>query len=71
MMRARLRPSDLRAEANRLIKAGKMPTLDELRAAIAEAKRNPPSDFDEKALDARLDEDADTLLVRNRKGGQQ
>jgi hypothetical protein len=66
MKRPTLKPSDLRAEAQRLIKAGKMPTLETLLAIIAEVKRNPKGcplpDFDD---------DADTLLVRNRRGGSQ
>ena len=64
--RPRLKPSDLRAEAQRLIRAGKMPTLQQVLDAIDEVKRNPRGveipDFDE---------DTDTLLSRNRKGGQQ
>ena len=64
--RPRLKPSDLRAEAQRLIRAGKMPTLQQVLDAIDEVKRNPRGveipDFDE---------DTDTLLLRNRKGGQQ
>jgi hypothetical protein len=64
--RPRLKPSDLRAEAQRLIRAGKMPTLQQVLDAIDEVKRKPRGieipDFDE---------DTDTLLLRNRKGGQQ
>lgn len=64
--RRRLKPSDLRAEAQRLARAGEMPTLQQVLDAIDEVKRNPRGveipDFDE---------DTDTLLLRNRKGGQQ
>jgi hypothetical protein len=38
MKRPTLKPSDLRAEAQRLIKAGRMPTLDQLLEAIFEVQ---------------------------------
>ena len=41
MKRPTLKPSDLRAEAQRLIKAGKMPTLDQLLEAIFEVRSDP------------------------------
>jgi hypothetical protein len=66
MKRPTLNPSDLRAEAQRLIKAGKMPTLDQLLEAVFEVRSDPhPMPI------ADFDEDADTLLVRNRRGGSQ
>ena len=66
MKRPTLKPSDLRAEAQRLIKAGKMPTLDQLLEAVFEVRSDPHT-----MLIADFDEDADTLLVRNRRGGSQ
>ncbi len=47
-----------------------MPSLNEVFAAMVEVKRNPPR-FVCADLDARLDDDAETLLIRNRKGGTQ
>jgi hypothetical protein len=66
MKRPTLKPSDLRAEAQRLIKAGKMPTLDQLLEAVFEVRSDPHT-----MPIADFDEDADTLLVRNRRGGSQ
>jgi hypothetical protein len=70
MKRPTLKPSDFRREADRLIRAGKMPFLNEVCAAMVEVKRNPPRSVCAD-LDARLDDDAETLLIRNRKGGTQ
>ena len=66
MKRPTLKPSDLRAEAQRLIKAGKMPTLDQLLEAVFEVRSYPHT-----MPIADFDEDAATLLVRNRRGGSQ
>jgi hypothetical protein len=66
MKRPTLKPSDLRAEAQRLIKAGKMPTLDQLLEAVFEVRSDPHT-----VPIADFNEDADTLLVRNRRGGSQ
>jgi hypothetical protein len=68
MKRPTLKPSDLRAEAQRLIKAGKMPTLDQLLEAVFEVRSDP---HPHTMPIADFDEDADTLLVRNRRGGSQ
>jgi hypothetical protein len=68
MTRVTLKPSDLEREARRLLKAGKMPTLQQVLDAIdgvgdlQGAERGPVADFDE---------DAETMLLRNRRGGQQ
>ena len=74
--RPRLKPSDLRAEAQRLIRAGKMPTLQQVLDAIDEVKRNAAphcvATSDPQGVEIPdFDEDTDTLLLRNRKGGQQ
>jgi hypothetical protein len=66
MKRPTIKPSDFRAEAQRLIRDGKMPTLKQVLDTIDEVKRNPAHvpmrDFDD---------DAETMLIRNRKGGSQ
>jgi hypothetical protein len=60
-MKPTLKPSDLEREALRLIKEGKMPTLQQVMDVIAGVKHNPhvvaPHDFDG---------DAETMLIRNR-----
>ena len=40
-MKRELTSSDLRAEAQRLIRTGKMPSLSQVLDAIREVKRNP------------------------------
>ena len=73
--RPRLTPSDLRAEAQRLISAEKMPTLQQVLDAIDEvrnaARLRQTLRSDPRVEIPNFDEDADTLLLRNRKGGQQ
>jgi hypothetical protein len=67
-MKPMIKPSDLEREAQRLIKAGKMPTLARVREAIEEVRQRPRG----IALrDFSFDDDADTMLLRNRKGGTQ
>lgn len=44
VLMTKLRPSDLRAEAQRLIHTGKMPSLAQLLDAIREVKGNPKHD---------------------------
>jgi hypothetical protein len=39
MAKKRIKPSDLRQEAERLIAAGEMPSLEKLLEAIAEARK--------------------------------
>jgi hypothetical protein len=65
-MKPTLKPSDLEREAQRLLKAGKRPTLKQVLDAIGEVKRNPHN-----LSAADFDDDAETLLIRNQKGGQQ
>ena len=66
MTRPTIKPSDFRAEAQRLNRDGKMPTLKQVIDTIDEVKRTPAHvpmrDFDD---------DAETMLIRNRKGGSQ
>jgi hypothetical protein len=50
----KITPSDLRAEAQRLIDAGKMPTLDELLEAVAFARQKYASKIKEARFEARL-----------------
>jgi hypothetical protein len=64
-MKPTLKPSDLEREALRLIKAGKMPTLRQVMDAIAEVKAYPHI-----VHVADFDDDAETMLIRNRKGGE-
>jgi hypothetical protein len=59
-------PSDLRAEAQRLIREGKMPTLKQVLDAIEEVKVHP-----HYVPIADFDDDAETMLIRNREGGAQ
>lgn len=65
-MKPTLKPSDLARESQRLIKAGKMPTLQQVMNAVAEVKAHP---YGTPVAD--FDDDAETLLLRNRKGGSQ
>jgi hypothetical protein len=38
-MEKKIKPSDLRAEAQRLIKAGKMPSIDQLMGVVSEIRQ--------------------------------
>lgn len=44
VLMTKLTPSDLRAEAQRLIRAGKMPSLSQVLDTIREVKGNPKHD---------------------------
>jgi hypothetical protein len=48
-MTKKIKPSDLEREAQRLIREGKLPSLEELLDAIAETRE----EYQQKILDAR------------------
>jgi hypothetical protein len=65
-MKPTIKPSDLKREAQRLLRTGKMPTLKQVRDAIDEVRLHPTG-----TAMRDFDDDADTMLLRNRKGGSQ
>jgi len=61
MNEPKIKPSDLRRQAEELHQSGKLPKLEEVLAAVAEARKK----YSDKILAARNEHPADTLAQKD------